>query len=491
MKFLLDTNIVIRAEPTAPDEVEAGTEIATELIGLLAEARYEAFVHPVTLFELSGDRVHARRQTRERLLKKYRQLPAPPRIPAEIERELGRPAKSSRDHRDHTLLAAVHAESVDYLVTDDQRLIRKSRRVGLGSRVVAPSRAAATLRGLLRTDTTPPPAVRRVLAHELVGFDPIFESVRADYAPEFDNWLIKCKREHRAGWIIAREEGALDAVCIVKEESGGEHGLRGRLLKLCTFKVSDRARGFRFGELLLKPVFDYSFDSHFDYIYVEVFPKYSELVDLLTAFGFDQLPGLTDKGEAVLVKTLKYSSQEFDDLDALSFHVRFGPRYLKVKDAFVVPIRPEFHDMLFPECAEQPGLFEGARAFGNSILKAYLSNAATRQITPGSAVLFYESGGEARVRCVGVVEDTLASESPTELARFVGQRTVYTFKEIENKCGQDVLAILFRQASGVYGAPMRLADLRRNGVLKAPPRSITRVNEEGLQWIRDQLELSP
>ncbi len=490
MKFLVDTNIVIRAEPTSPADVEAGTPIAIEFLRLIAKGSHQAYLHPASLEELRGDREETRRSLRETLVRKYPELPSPPVVPLALEAILGRPDPSSHDRVDHLLLAAVSADAVDYLVTDDHRIVRRARRVDLASRVLTPADAVATLRRLFQTVPTPPPAVAQVYAHELDDADPIFDSFRSDY-PDFQLWIRKCKREHRISWIIPAANGQLAALCIVKAETNREHGLPGRLLKLCSFKVSDDARGFRYGELLLKAVFTFAFENWYDHVYVEVFPKYSELIDLLDTFGFQELPARTLKGEIVLGKPLSFSQREFETLDALQFHIRFGPKYLKAKDVFVVPIRPEYHDMLFPEHAVQPELFGQVRPFGNGILKAYLCHSPSRQLTPGSVLLFYESGGSSQVRCVGVVEETLVASQPDRVARFVGQRTVYSLAEIKAMCVEPVLAILFRQASGLLNYPLPLRDLLEEGVLTTAPRSITRVKAEGLRWMRDQIELSP
>lgn len=490
MKFLLDTNLLIRLEPTAPQAVEAGTQVAIELIRLVSEGGHQPYIHPASLLDLASDRDESRRSLRETLAGKYPELPSPPRVQSQILAELGRPVSGSHDEIDFQLLAAVVGDAVDYFVTDDHPLLRRARRLGLGSRVLSPADALATVRGLSRRFPETPPAVRQLYVHELDEADPIFDSFREDY-PGFDHWFRRCKRLHRTSWAI-QVAGRLGAVAIVKEESDREHGLPGRLLKVCTFKVSDLARGRRFGELLLKPIFAYAFENAYDHVYLEIFPKYGELVDLLECFGFQILPARTEKGELVLAKSLKFSSRDVEALSALDFHIRFGPRYLRAKDVFCVPIRPEYHDMLFPEFASQHDLFASESPFGNSILKAYLCHAQTRQLTPGSVVLFYQSGGETSVRCLGVVEATLVTALPADLAHFVGQRTVYSLQEIESMCRkQEVLAVLFRQASGVITQPITLDDLMTCGALTAAPQSITRIRAEGLEWIRDQIELSP
>jgi hypothetical protein len=381
----------------------------------------------------------------------------------------------------------VLADAVDFLVSNDRPLLRKARRLPIADRVLPPSQAAATLHALARDVSAPPPFVRSGLAHEVDPADPIFCSLREDY-PEFDEWFARCRRQHRRVWFIEHER-RYGGLAIVKEEGDRQHDLPGQLLKLCTFKIAEEARGYRFGELLLKPVFAYAFDNALDYIYVEIFEKHADLVDLLEQFGFRPTPSRTERGELVLVKALRYSPADFEGLDALDFHVRFGPRHVKADEAFVVPIRPTYHRMLFPEHAKQGELFDGVTVFGNSLLKAYLSHARTRRLQPGSLLLFYESGGRSVVRSLGVVEAVERSRDVDTIARFVGARTVYPLSEIQAMCSKPLVAILFRQAAGALSSPLSLDELRQAGVLQGPPQSITHVKAEGVAWIRERLRL--
>jgi hypothetical protein len=126
------------------------------------------------------------------------------------------------------------------------------------------------------------------------------------------------------------------------------------------------------------------------------------------------------------------------------------------------------------------------RAFGNAIKKAYLSKGSTRSLTPGDCLLFYRSHDLHAATTVGVVEDTLVSSDPSDIAAFVGPRTVYSFDEIVAMAhDRPVLAILFRHDRSVEPIPGR--EIMSHGALRAAPQSISRVREEGLVWMRNQL----
>ena len=118
------------------------------------------------------------------------------------------------------------------------------------------------------------------------------------------------------------------------------------------------------------------------------------------------------------------SQEEAEELDGLEFHIQFGPQAAKLVtgQAFIVPIQPRFHRQLFPEL--EMAALDGCRPCGNSMRKAYLSHSVIGSISPGALLLFYRSVDWRAVDVIGVVEATLRSSHPDEVARFVGKSTV-------------------------------------------------------------------
>ena len=487
MKFLIDTNIFIPLEPVAHADLEAGTPAAIEFARLASETGNQLYVHPVTRVDIRRDVDDVRRKVREILFKKYPRLPNPPPISSSLEQVLGRTEPQTNEWVDNHLISALEVDAVDFLVTEDRSLRKKARRLGLEDRVATVAEALSILRDLYDIAPMPPPAVQAVKAHTLNEADPIFKSFREDY-PGFDAWLTKCKREHRQTWVIEVEPPRLAAVSIVKREKSVDFGVAGKILKLCSFKVSEEHNGFRFGELLLKTAFDYASANRYEWIYVTVFDKYGNLIRLLEDFGFQDMGQRTNLGELILAKPMSFTEADRDSHTPLEFNIRYGPFATKIKGvpAFVVPIKPKYHRLLFPETEQQLELMPGRQPFGNSIRKAYLSNAAIRTIARGANLLFYRSEDIRSVTCLGVVEDTLVSNSAIEIARCVGKRTVYKFAEIEALCQKEVLAILFRQ-SRVLKEPIPLKELIANGVLSAAPQSILTVPEGATEWLQTRL----
>lgn len=489
MKFLIDTNVFLPLEPTSRDGIEANTREATELVRLCAQAHADVYLHPATRSDISHDQREDRREMREILFEKYVVLPAPPAINEKMQRVIGSSPPGTNDWIDDNLLAAVYGDAVDCLVTEDQRLHRKAKKLGVRDRVATIPEAVAAVRRLFDLAPMPPPAVKKVLAHEIDTTDPIFESLRKDYGPEFDNWIRKCRREHRTAWIVRQyDHRQLAGVCIVKQEYGNEVQLSGKVLKLCTFKVADEFRGNSYGELLLKAVLEYAQRDDYAWVYLTSFAKHAYLIDFFSEFGFEDAGEKTGLGEMMLAKPL---SGDPKSLDALSYHVRLGPPALMFhgNSKYIVPIRPEYAKILFPEAEKQRELFPGKESFGNSIRKAYLCNAGIRKIKPGDILLFYRSRDERSVRVVGIVERTRVSSDASTIAAFVGKRTVYDFADITRMCGKDTLAILFRQ-DRILDNPICYTELERIGAVQGAPQAPQTFPEEQTRWLETRISMS-
>lgn len=486
MRLLMDTCVVIPAEPTHYDEIEATTGTVMLMQRTCHRLGDALFVHPASLQELERDPVEERRRARETLCRRYQVLERPPELSTRLEATIGNARPGSHDAVDHRLLAAVAEDAVDYLVTNDDALLKKAARAGLGDRVGTPEAALRLLEKRLPVHPTPRPAVTGMKAYELRSTDPIFETFRRDY-PGFDEWLARCKRDHRPSWVVTHSGGEYAAISIVKHEDPAEYHIPGKVLKVCSFKA---AFGYGLGELLLQSLFDYAFAREFDVMYLEVFPAHGSVVRLFTTFGFVEAPFRSRRGELVLVKALRASQSEVEKLSPLEYNIRFGPQRIRVDGAraFVVPIRPKFHRALYPELEPQGNLFPGKTPWGNAIRKAYLCRAPLREIPAGAVLLFYRSQDEQAVRCVGVAEKTVRTSDPDHILRIVGTRTVYSSVDIEMMCeeGGDVLAILYRHV-GATDVPWELPDLIQNGVLSAAPQSIVEMPTEALPWLKTAL----
>ncbi len=482
MKIMLDTNVVIPLEPASPRDVEALSTVAAELMNVALSGHHEIFLHPLSRVDLARDKDAQRAEMRRLLLSKYPELPDPPALAGELATILGTAPTGGNDWVDHHMLAALQSDAIDILVSEDIGIRRKARRLGLDGRVLTIKETIEALASLAERPATPPPAVVPAKCHALRTDDPIWQSFRQDYAG-FDSWLSRCRREHRQTWHIPGPEGDLAAVCIVKPENEVQYDMIGKLLKLCSFKVSDEYNGLRYGELLLRCVFDFVQDNHYDWSYVTVLPKYNQLVELFEAFGFEVHGVRTPRGELIMRK--QHTPPVGHSLRGLSFTIAYGPpRFDGSVDWFLVPIQPRYAFALFPESAQNLPLFPGRLSYGNAIRKAYLCRAPIRLIKQSDVLVFYRSRDSKGIIALGVVELALVSRSPEEITRAVVRRTVYSEREIANLCAEGpVLVLLFRLAKLVL--PFIPADeLLERRVFTRPPQSIMRIEGEGLEWMR-------
>jgi len=487
-RLLLDTNAFIALEPTSTAP-ESGLAIGAELLRLASAGGHRLYLQAAIKRDIDRDRDGERRQTHHALTRKYEMLghvaPSDDLLAALGDAEP--PDPQSNDGVDLEFLATLEAGAVDYLVTDDVRLRRRAVRAGFGEFAMTLAEAVALLRNLSPREVPPPPAVDDVRAYQLDTADPIFASLREDY-PGFDAWLAKARSEHRRGWVI-REPGAsaYAAVMLVKEEQPSDYGLPGRVLKVSTLKVAEDALGRKYGELMLKTLFGYSHVHAFDTVYVTVFEKQAALVDLLETFGFETHPEKSRLGELVMVKRRRPVNLAGSDF--LTTHRRHGPPFVDPRSpVFIVPIRPIWHELLFPDYGAGLPIWTGEHPYGNALRKAYVCKSPTHLVGSGATLLFYRSEDTSAATAVGVVDAVLEDSNPEAVLRFVGRRTVYTLGDLRTMAadGKRLHAMLFRQDRLIEPA-WRLRELQRARVVKSWPQSITRVGEEGTRWVHQRL----
>jgi len=497
LRLLLDTNVVIAAEPYG-GHLETNVSVAARLVRLANEQGHLMVVASATREDLLMGRDPARLKQRLVELEKFHQLEEVPLEEAFVQRA-GASNPGSNDHRDLRILAALNSGAATHLISDDARLHRRAARASLGDAVLRLADAVELLSAFAPTEVTPPPRVEQIATYALNPEQEIFEGLRADYRG-FDTWLSKVRREsdERACYIVA-DGDTYAALALLKAELDCTYGLAQPVLKVSTFKVASAYAGVKYGELLLKAVLKHAASARIATLYVEVLPTHPEVLEFLTDFGFKDSGRRTEREEIVMTKD-RVPGPEADAFSDLEFHVRYGPAALRPRQSmYVVPIRPEYHDQLFPELTtavfrtQQLSLFQPdnqplTHPWGNALRKAYLCNSATTTIDPGDLLLFYRSRDRRAVTALGVVEAVLRSTQPEEVMTFVGRRTVYTPDEITRMCRstRGVLAIRFRQDRFVEPA-WGLTELRLAGVLKSWPQSINELGELGKTWVREQL----
>ena len=307
----------------------------------------------------------------------------------------------------------------------------------------------------------------------------------------FDDWFRRKAMEGRRAWIYRNDAGAdIGAICIYAvqtDEPITDDGqiLRGDTLKLCTFKVGESVRGRKIGELFLRAAFEYATRHHCDAIFLHANRERQEhLAALLEDFGFSSVG--TYGGDAVYVKQHPIDPPVLQ-VDPFDYTRLYFPHYFSGNGIrkFLVPIRPEFHEILFPDFHD-PGhaLPEGhpQRHVGNAIKLAYLCHTPNRRPRRGDIVLFYRSLDSRAVTTLGIVESYDRSRSADEIARMVSRRTVYTQQQIEAMARTETTVMLFRLIRHFQNA-ISFQELRELGAVRGPIQSIIGISDESFSRI--------
>lgn len=372
MRILLDTNIFIPLEDSSIDIDEALAEL-----NRMTSGKHQLLVHPATAIDLAKDKDEERRKKILARLNKYSKLESPPIFfDGEEETLMGVPKKDN-DRIDNLILLAVHKNCVHWLVTRDEGIHKKAKQLGEQERVLTVDQAINALSKSDTEEISLYPSIKNVPCHTLDLKNAFFDSLRGSY--DFNKWFIdKCAKTGRNAWICA-DDTDIHAICIYKIENNPiltieKKGLQGSALKLCTFKVLKR--GYKIGELLLKQAFNYAIENHINYVYVTIEPNKHELLEeLFNDFGFYKYGVDIEGRDNVFVKDFPKTFPITDD-DPLEYAIRYFP-LLKISSnsVYIVPIQPDFHNILFPELKNkiQYDLFDDEpSSAGNTIKKAYL-----------------------------------------------------------------------------------------------------------------------
>ena len=450
MTALFDTNVIIEIE--GPNR--ALPTVVSDLVRISHEVECKIIVHPAQIDDLKHDKDERRRAIQLSRIKQYPMLERPP-VPSDNDLSiLGWSQNNEHDRIDNLLLFAVKRSAVRFLVTEDRRMHAKARSAGIGERVFFVEDFLSYLRSQAPSVLCPTScvAVETKYLYELDVTNPFFDSLRHGYAG-FDDWYARSAEARRQCWVL-QDGSNIRAICIYKEERNEpvtDDGkiLSGKVLKLCTFKVADRGR--KLGERLLFVAFRAAVQDRFDYVYLHVRDEGQDrLLDLLVDFGFWQFGDY--KGDVVYVKDMRRVAipDEANLADRLAYDISFYPNVVDVASVgkYLVPIRPIFHDRLFPDLNLQQDLFaayDGLCSEANAIKKAYLCGSRIKAMQMGDLLFFYCSQTRKSVQCFGFVESVLRSRDAEELAAYVSKRTVFTRGEIDEMVRHgEVIAILFR-----------------------------------------------
>ena len=473
MRILIDTNIIIPLE-------DIGINIDGNLTELsrLASGKHQLLVHPESYRDIERDKNKLRKESMLQRLQKYLILESVPELTPENEKNLFGTPKKDNDYVDNRILFSLYKDCINWLVTEDEGIHKKAKAIGSSERVLTVAQVIVTLAKIEQEDVNLFPNIDDVLCHTLDLKNYFFDSLRQGYEG-FDQWFLeKCCQAGRHAWIC-QNSGEIHAICIYKKEVDGivtidNKGLRGNILKLCTFKVVKR--GYKIGELLLKQAFNYAKKNNIQHIYATIEPGEHDLLrELFVDFGF-YCYGTDNEGrDDVYVKDFPDVPPETNE-SPLDYAIKYFPT-IKLSDnsVFIVPIQPQYHRILFPELERQGDLFyysDATNSAGNAIKQAYLCKTPTNSIKPGDILFFYRTQDEMAITSYGIVDQFEIENEAEKIFQWVSKRTVYSYEEIDEMAGSNIKIILFRLV-GHLDNTISFNRLKEPNIVFGPIQSVT------------------
>jgi hypothetical protein len=341
MRVLFDTNVLIYRE-----DFKELPQPLQELLRILREYGHSQLIHPASIKDIKRDTNEERKRVTLSKLEGYPQLESAPEPTDDFLSSIGG-SSSPNEEVDNSILFAVYRNMVDFLITEDLGIHKKAKKLGLEDRVLSVERALNYFNQLHS---------RNVPKHTLLEYkelgsldlnDPFFDSLREDYK-DFNKWFEEKSREGRRGFVYQPEGEGIKALLVLKEEKEGiltNPPLPDRRrLKICLLKVD--LKGSKLGELFLKLAFQYCIENGIFETYLTHYTKGDDaLVHLLKEYGFENKGKLPD-GQDVYLKDFRVKEEDLKKGVSAIY-----PAYRDGKDVgkFLVPIRPEYHEKLFPE----------------------------------------------------------------------------------------------------------------------------------------------
>lgn len=482
INVLLDTNVLIKMEDTGKEMPEDASAMMR-----LSQGHVAYYYHPDQTEDINRDRNDVRRRIVLSRIGQFKPLEFTPTITAEIAKGQGWSHSSANDFIDNELLYCILTSQVDYLVTEDKEMHRKAERSQMRDRVLSIKEFISLLGGIAQTNSSDLACVKGEYCRALNVNDSFFDSIKEDY-PAFSKWFEKCSRSQRQCWTI-RKDGKIVALCIWKIEDIPDcgvsvPGVKGKVLKLCTFKVSETLRGAKVGERLLYTAFQFCRKNKLGFVYFHTNPdKQTYLIKLAEEFGFRLLGDYA--GDAVYGKYTD-CPDGFEKTDAAKYVDSYFPSYLDGSQVqkYLVPIQPQWHERLFPDISTfyRESLFsdypEMYSSESNTIRKVYISRSGIRRIRPGDLLLFYRSGDRKSVEPLGVVKSAVSYADFEALCKSVERRTVYSRSElysIFDGAARGLLVITF-DLIGYYRPCITVTDMHKADLQAS--QSICRVDHK-------------
>lgn len=490
MRVLLDTNIVIHRE--APSIVNQDIGV---LFGWLDRLRLTKCIHPISIVEIEQHRDKRIVETMKRKLDSYYLLKTLAPLDPRIKNIIAENDVNQNDINDSKILNELLCGRVDFIITEDQKIHAKADSVGVSDRVFS-------IDAFLEKVAIENP---KLIDYKVLGVkkehfgninihDSFFDSLKNDYK-EFEVWFNR-KADDFA--YICKTEDRIIAFLYLKPEDIEENYTDiepvfapKKRLKIGTLKVG--LNPYKLGERFLKIIFDNALSLQVEEIYVTIFPKYSQLIELIKGWGFRKhsVKHTINGDEDVYVRDFIPSINK--ENPRLTFpYISFDSRF------FLTPIYPEYHTELFPDSIlrnESPLNFIENEPHRNAIKKVYISRSIEKGLIKGDIIVFYRTGGYHRgvVTTIGIVEKVITEiTDESDFIRLCRKRSIFSDEELgkwwnwKPSIHPFIVNFLY-----VYSFPRRpnlkrLIDLGIIRSVEDAPRGFIRISRDQFQMILEE-----
>lgn len=476
MKVLLDTNIIIHREANKVVEHDIG-----QLFNWIDKLHYEKYIHPITISEIDSYQNKQVVETFSIKLDSYNRIKHQLPFSENVQNVSAEFDVNDNDINDTHLLNEIYEGRIDLLITQDKKIHAKASKLGLSDRVFK-------IQSFLEKVTSENPdlvqynvlAVKKADFAEVDINDNFFDSFREDY-DEFNDWF---KSKFDKVCYVCYSDNNLTTFLYIKVENETENyseikpifGKKKRL-KIGTLKVI--SNGYKIGERFLKIVFDNAIQYKVDEIYVTVFdkrPEQIQLIEMLKTWGFVEhgIKSTKNGDEIVLTRPFRKSLPIEINKPKLSF-----PFFSRNTKKYIIKIEPQYHDELFPDSINtrtDKSKFIENKPHRNRIGKVYISHSFDRHLQSGDIIIIYRMGEtkpkkySSTITSICIVEQVIKDfKSFDEFYKACYRRTMIKKEELEknwwNKKKYKPFVIKFLYAHSFPTPKPTLNDLNKIGVI--------------------------
>ena len=480
VSILLDTNIIIYREDNniIDDKIQ-------RLLKILNKPEFQVYIHENSYKDISNDENKERRKIVLSKMDTYQVLKTNYNFQEDGDfLDVVGDSNKSNEYVDNSLLYSLLKDEITFLITNDNGIHKKAKKLNLLERVFNISEALDYFKEKIPIS---PYNITRGTMDQLDVNDPIFDKLKKDYV-EFEEWFKSKQKERRPCLTYINPDKSLGAVLIYKKEINEKIELKNKILpyknriKIATMIVT--YRGYKIGEFFLKWIIDYTLSNNIDEVYLTHFVEGPDdsLVYLIKEYGFI-LEGCNHRGEAIYTKSLnreeceKKICDEISEKTPIELAKKYYPYFYDGPEVkkFVVPITDEYHERLFLSKSQQTLLTNEITVSRNTIKKAYLSKTQTT-INEGDILLFYQTHSDQGISEIGVVESSDKDLNLEDIIKTVGKRSVFSqegLKEFEGKNS----VLLFIHSREFKKIPSDVIKNKKH-IIKAAPQTTQSLDHE-------------